>query len=87
MTVEIEQLSESKICQLEADAAIGRGLDTEDVLRLEVPVQEGRGQAVEVGQGGGEVLQLPPHVPFLKHLTVWMQGMTAKQTFQGSSEA
>ena len=86
MTVKIEQLSESKVCELEADAAISRSLDAEDVLWLEVSVQEGRGQAVKVVQGGGEVLQLPPHVPFLKHLTCLKQRMTAEQTLKGSSE-
>ena len=86
LTVKIEQLSESKVCEFEADAAVCRALDAEDVLWLEVPVQEGRGQAVEVVQGGGEVLQLPPHVPFLKHLTFLKQRMAAEQTFKGSSE-
>ena len=58
----------------------------QNVLWLEVPVQQGRGEAVEVVQGGGEVLQLPPHVPFLKHLTFLKQRMAAEQTFQCSSE-
>ena len=86
MTVKIEQLSESKVCEFEADAAVCRALDAEDVLWLEVSVQEGRGEAVQVGQGGGEVLQLPPHVPFLKHLTFLKQRMAAEKTFKGSSE-
>ena len=41
---------------------------------------------MEVVQGRGEMLQLPPHIPFLKHLTFLKQRMATEKTFKSSSE-
>ena len=101
LTVKIEQLPQPEVRQFQADAAVPRGLDAEDVVWLEVAVEDGGGEAVEVGQGGGQVRQLPPHLPYklsyklsqlpphlplLKHLTVGQQGVAAQQALERSSE-